>query len=74
MTVRTLKVIPIFLASAWTTGSIFVSTSRVSATSSTFLQALALHIPLPFVSYFEPFIAACAFARLPWSPGVPYGL
>ena len=34
----------------------------------------ALHMPLPFVSYFEPFIAAFAFATLPWSPGVPYGL
>ena len=49
------------------------STARVSAISSTFLQAAALHVPSPFVSYFEPFIAAFAFATLPWSPGVLYG-
>ena len=49
------------------------STPRVSEISSTFLHALALHVPLPFVSYFEPFIAAFAFATLPWSPGVLYG-
>ena len=30
-------------------------------------------MPSPFVSYFEPFIAAFAFATLPWSPGVRYG-
>ena len=30
-------------------------------------------MPSSFVSYFEPFIAAFAFATLPWSPAVLYG-
>ena len=71
---RTVNVMPIFAASCWITATIFGSTARTSATSSTFLQAAAVHMPLPVVSYFEPFIAAIAFETLPWSPGVPYGL
>ncbi len=39
----------------------------------TFLHCGASHIPLFEVSYFEPFMAAIAFATLPWSPGVLYG-
>src|SRR5437762_2633191 len=65
---------PIFAASAWITGSSFVSVRRVSATRSTFLQALALQVPLPLESYFDPFSAAFALATLPWFPAVPYGL
>src|SRR5579885_1418035 len=65
---------PIFLASASITGSIFVSTARVSASSSTPWHFGSLHMPLLAVSYFEPFIAALAFATEPWSPGVLYGL
>src|SRR3954454_3284533 len=37
-------------------------------------QALAEQVPFPLVSYFEPFMAAFALARLPVSPGVLYGL
>src|ERR1043165_9762040 len=67
---RTLKVMPIFLASCSIVATMPGSTLRVSDTSNTFLQALASHIPLLPVEYFEPFIAAFAFATLPWSPGV----
>ena len=31
-------------------------------------------MPSPFVSYFDPFIAAFAFSTLPWPPSVLYGL
>jgi hypothetical protein len=61
----TLNVIPIFLAAAWTIGTSFVSTSFVSARRNTFLQAETLHVPSPFVSYFEALIAASALAMLP---------
>src|SRR5262249_14727731 len=71
--VCTLKVMPIFRPAASITGSIFVSTSRASARRKTLRQALAEQRPLPFVSYFEPFIAARAFSRLPRSPFVLYG-
>src|SRR5262249_50507220 len=71
--VCTLKVMPSLRADDSITGSILVSTSRPSARRKTLWQALAEQVPLPFVSYFEPFIAAFAFARLPRSPGVLYG-
>src|SRR5581483_11795307 len=70
---RTLNVIPIFLASCSMVATMPGSTPRVSDTSSTFLHALASHMPLLPFEYFEPFIAAFAFATLPWSPGVLYG-
>ena len=72
-TVRAAKVMPIFFALDTITGSIFVSTARVSTIMSTFLHSLALQVPFLSVSYFEPFIAAFALATLPRSPGVLYG-
>src|SRR6266550_7894346 len=70
---RTLKVIPIFFASCWIVATMPGSTPRVSETSNTFLHALASHMPLEPVEYFDPFIAAFAFATSPWSPAVLYG-
>jgi hypothetical protein len=70
---RTLNVMPILAASAMITGTIALSTARVSATRRTFLHAAASHLPSPFVSYFEPFIAFLARVSLPESFGVRYG-
>ena len=66
----TWKVIPIFFALAWTTGSSFRNAVvRVSSSRRTPWQAAALHVPSCAVSYWEPRIACFAFARLPRSPG-----
>ena len=72
--VRTVKVMPIFAALAGSPAASSGRRRRVSAISSTFLHSAAPHVPSFFVSYFEPFSAAFAFATLPWSPGVLYGL
>src|SRR5690348_398991 len=69
---RTVNVMPIFLASAWITGIIRLSTARVSATSSTPLQADALQVPDP-LEYFDFLISAWALARSPEKFGVAYG-
>src|SRR3954468_10252590 len=70
---RTLNLIPIFDALAWTTGTIRLSSARVSAIISTPLHAAAVHLPLLFGSYFDCFISAAAFAASPDSFGVLYG-
>src|SRR3954452_9187661 len=70
---RTVNVIPIFAASAWMTGTIRVSTARVSAIISTPLQADAVHLPVLPGSYFDCFISAAALAASPESFGVEYG-
>src|SRR5581483_8180661 len=71
--VRTLNVMPIFAALAWITGTIALSTERVSEISSTFLHWAAVHLPVLPGSYFDSFISAAAFDTLPASPGVLYG-
>src|SRR5690348_4025094 len=69
---RTVNVMPIFAASAWTTGIMRLSSARVSPIISTFLHADAVHLPEP-PEYFDCFISACAFPRSPASFGVEYG-
>src|SRR6059058_4450046 len=69
---RTGNLTPILAASFWMIGIIRVSTARVSAIISTFLQAEALHVLPPF-EYFDCFISAWAFARSPEKFGVEYG-
>src|SRR6185437_443285 len=64
---------PILAASAMITGTIALSTARTSEIIRTFLHAAASHLPSPFVSYFEPFIAFWAREVLPESFGVRYG-
>jgi len=54
LTDRTLKVIPIFAALAWITGTIALSTARTSAIRRTFLQADAVHLPVWPVSSVLP--------------------
>src|SRR5512142_2394500 len=63
---------PILAADAWITGSMRVSTPRVSAISSTPLHAEAVHLPVP-PEYFDFFISAAAFETLPEWPGDEYG-
>src|SRR5437762_3537427 len=70
---RTLSVRPIFATSASSSGTIRVSTARVSAITSTPLHADAVHLPVLPGSYFDCFISAAAFATSPASFGVLYG-
>src|ERR1051325_3843948 len=69
---RTLKVTPIFAALACTTGTMRLSSARVSAIISTFLHADAVHLPLP-PEYFDCFISAAALSTSPAAFGVAYG-
>src|SRR6478672_6241488 len=71
---RTVSVSPIFAASASRSGTMRVSTARVSAMTRTPLQADAVHLPVLPGSYFDCFISACALARSPALFGVAYGL
>jgi hypothetical protein len=69
---RTVNLMPIFAASDWMTGTIRLSSARVSAIISTPLQADAVHLPEP-PEYFDFFISACAFVTSPEKFGVAYG-
>ena len=72
--VRTVNVMPIFSASCWIIGDhLRVDRADVGDQEHVLARLGDAHAVL-VVSYFEPFIAAFAFATLPWSPGVPYGL
>ena len=72
LTVRTVNVMPIFFALAWTTGRIPLSAVRTSWTRRTPLHCFAVQTP-PELAYFDSFISAFALAALPESPGVLYG-
>src|ERR1044072_2956886 len=69
---RTLKVMPIFAALAWTTGTMRLSSARVSAIIRTVWHAEAVHFPLP-PEYFDCFISAAALSTAPDAVGVAYG-
>src|SRR3954468_1049354 len=70
---RTLNVIPILAAFAWITGTMRLSSARVSATISTLLHCDIVHLPALSGSYFDCFISAAAFVASPESFGVLYG-
>ena len=72
LTVRTVKVMPIFFALDRTTGRIPLSAVRTSWMSRTPLHSLALQTP-PELAYFDCLISAFALVAFPRSPGVLKG-